>query len=119
VTGCVESQAAKATNNPAWEGMNDLDCPLSLTDSEADRGHSVEAFDAFSLDCLLNMPFEEPQHQKETWPGTMAGHSDESSRESLPALPGLGNLAPSDDLLEIDQRFVTYDPRSNSLADQN
>jgi hypothetical protein len=120
VTGCVESQAAKTTNNNStWEGMNDLDCTLSLTDSEADRGHSVESFDAFSLDCLLNMPFDEPQHRKETRPGRMVGHSDEPSRESLPALPGLGNLAPSDDLLEIDQRFVTYDPRSDSLTDQN
>jgi hypothetical protein len=119
VTGCVESQAAKTTNNSAWEGMNDLDCPLSLTDSEADRGHSIESFDAFSLDCLLNMPFEEPQLQREPWTGTMVSRSDESSQESLPALPRLGNLAPSDDLLEIDQRFVTYDPRSDSLTDQN
>lgn len=110
MTGCVESQAAKTTNNPTWEGMNDLDCPLSLTDSEADRGHSMESFDAFSLDCLLSMPFEEPQLQKEPWPGTMVSHSDESSRESLPARPGFGNLAPSDDLLEIGQRFVAYDP---------
>jgi hypothetical protein len=37
----------------------------------------------------------------------------------LPALPGLGSLAPSDDLLEIDQRFVTYNPQGNPLADQN
>jgi hypothetical protein len=87
--------------------MNDLDCPLSLTDSEADRGYSMESF---SLDCLLNMPSEEPQLQKEPRPGAVVSHSDESSRESLPALHGLGNLAPSDDLLKIGQRFVTYDP---------
>jgi hypothetical protein len=118
VSGCIESQAAKTANNSTWEGMNDLDLPLSLTDLEADWGHSMEPFDAFPLDCLSKMPFEEPQLQKETWPGTMASHSDESSRESLSALPGLGNLAPSDYLLEIDQRFVAYDPRSDSLADQ-
>ena len=79
----------------------------------------MESFDAFSFDCPLNVPFEEPQLQKEIWPGAVASHSDESSRESLPALPGLGGLAPSDDLLEIDQRFVTYDPQGNPLADQN
>ena len=110
MTGCIESQAAKTTNNSAWEGMNDLDGPLSLTDSEADRGHSMESFDTFSFDWALNVPLEEPQLQKETWPGAVASHSDESSQESMPAPPGLGNLAPSDDLLEIDQRFVTYDP---------
>jgi hypothetical protein len=119
VTGCVGSQAAKTTNNPTWEGMNDLDGPLSLTDSEADRGHSMESFDAFSFDCPLNVPLEEPQFQKEAWPGAVASHSDESSRESLTALLGLGNSAPSDDLLEIDQRFVIYDPQGDPLADQN
>jgi hypothetical protein len=119
VTGCIESQAVKTTNDSTREGRNDLDCPLNLTDSEADRGHSMESFDAFSFDCPLNVPFEEPQLQKEIWPGAVASHSDESSRESLPALPGLGSLAPSDDLLEIDQRFVTYNPQGNPLADQN
>jgi hypothetical protein len=119
VTGCVGSQAAKATNNSTWESMNDLDGLLSFTGLEADRSHSMDSFDAFSFDCPLNMPLEEPQLQKETWSGAVASHSDESSREGLPALPGSGNLAPSDGLLEIDQRFVTYDPQGNPLADQN
>ena len=119
MTGCIESQAVKTTNDSTREGMNDLDCPLSLTDSEADRGHSMESFDAFSFDCPLNVPFEEPQPQKEIWPGAVASHSEESSRESLPALPGLGNLAPSDDLLDIDQGFVAYDVQGDPLADQN
>src|SRR5436853_3772485 len=81
VTGCVESQGAKTTNDSTWEVMNDLDCPLHLTD--ADWGRSIESFEAFSLDCLLNMPFEEPQLQKETRPGAVVNLSDESSRESL------------------------------------
>jgi hypothetical protein len=79
----------------------------------------MESFDALSFAFPLNMPLEEPQLQKETWPRAVASHSDESSREGLPALPGLGNLAPSDSLLEIDQRFVTYDPQGYPLADQN
>jgi hypothetical protein len=79
----------------------------------------MESFDAFSFDCPLNVPFEEPQLQKEIWPGAVASHSEESSRESLPALPGLGNLAPSDDLLDIDQGFVAYDAQGDPLADQN
>ena len=113
MANCVEPQPAKAAT---WEGINDLYRPLSVTGLEADLGRSMESSDAFSLDCLLNMPFEEPQLRYETWPGTMVSHSDKSSRESSSALPGFGNLAPLDDHLEIDQRFVIYASRSDSLG---
>lgn len=116
MTGCIEHQAAKTANSSTWEVTDELDYPLSLPDLEADWSHSM---DPFSLDGLLNMPFEEPQPlHKETWPETRVGRSEESSRETLSALPGLGSLTPSDHLQEIDQRLVTHDPQSNSLADQ-
>jgi hypothetical protein len=115
VTSGAEFHAENTTNDSILQGIIDLDCPLSLPGSGADWDYSMESFDMFSLDCLSSMPFEEPQLQKETWPGTMVGHSDESSRESLSAL---GNLAPSDNFLEIDQRFVISNLRSDSLTNQ-
>ena len=76
--------------------MNDLDCPWSLTDLEADNGDL--------MNHLLSMPFEEPQLQKENWSGIVVGQTDKSSRESVSARPGSVNLTPTADQLEIDQR---------------
>jgi hypothetical protein len=94
----VEPQTAKAGKISRWEGMNDLDCPWSLTDLEADSGDLMNR--------ILSMPFEEPQLQKENWSGIMVGQTDKSSSESSSALPGFVNLTPTADQLEIDQRFV-------------
>lgn len=117
-TACVESRDTKTASIPSWDGINELDSSLYLTDLEADWGRSAESFDAFALDCLVNIPPEEAQLPKTTLTHALLSHIDESSREGLSALPESGSWASSDDFQQIDHRFATSDASSLSCADQ-